>query len=191
MLQRLPLTSLMVFALCIGLYPVLSAAAGEKGKWNAHCAAAATSSKTINIPDKKDHIVYIGEFDGVCFTDGGDTFLNNARYQLADLQDSAAAIVPGGDSGYKIFTATDGGQVFGKYQQTEAASAVYKGTWEFISGTGKYQGIKGHGTWAFHSISDTAGWDVLEGGEYDHELVPRETYNNSEFFQWSREMRAA
>ena len=167
MLQRLALTSLMVFALCIGLYPVLSAAAGEKGKWNAHCAAAATSSKTINIPDKKDHIVYLGEFDGVCFTDGGDTFLNNARYQLADLQDSAAVIVPGGDTGYKTFTATDGGQVFAKYQQTEAAAPpVYKGTWEFTGGTGKYQGIKGHGTWTFNSVSDNAGRDVFEG-EYE------------------------
>ena len=164
--KLLALTSLMVFALCIGLYPVLSAAAGEKGKWNAHCGDAVISSKTINIPDKKDHIVYLGEFDGVLFTDGGGTFLNNARCQFADLQDSAAAIVPGGDGGYKTFTATDGGQVVAKYQQSEAAPPVYKGTWEFISGTGKYQGIKGHGTWAFHSITDNVGWDVLEG-EYE------------------------
>ena len=48
-------------------------------------------------------------------------------------------------------------------QQSEAAPPVYKGAWEFISGTGKYQSIKSHGTWTFHPINDTVGWDVLEG----------------------------
>jgi hypothetical protein len=137
--------------------------AGEKGKWRATAASVCTSTKTITIPDQKDHFVYLGECDGVVFTDGGGTFLNNARYQIADLQDSAAVVVPGGETGYKIFTATDGGQVFGKYQATEAAPPVYKGTWEFTGGTGKYQGVKGHGTWTYHSINDTTGYDVLEG----------------------------
>ena len=139
--------------------------AGEQGKWHATAAAVATSTKSITIPDKKDHFVYLGEFDGVVFTDGGG-FLNNARYQIADVQDSAAAIVPGGETGYKIFTATDGGQVFGKYQATEAAPPIYKGTWQFTGGTGKYQGIKGHGTWTYHSMTDTTGYDFLEG-EYE------------------------
>jgi hypothetical protein len=140
--------------------------AGEKGKWRAHAANAAVSSKTITIADQKDHYVYFGEWDGVVFNDGGGTFLQNARYQLVDIIDSAATVVPGGDGGYKTFTEADGSQVFARFQGTEAAPPIYKGKWEFIGGTGKYTGIKGQGTYVYHSITETAGWDVFEG-EYE------------------------
>jgi hypothetical protein len=72
-------------------------------------------------------------------------------------------LAPGGDGGYKTFTAADGGQVFARYQGTEAATPVYKGKWEFIGGTGRYAGIKGHGTYTYHSVTETTGRDVLEG----------------------------
>jgi hypothetical protein len=140
--------------------------AGEKGKWRAHAAVAAVSSKMVTIADQKDHYVYLGEWDGVVFTEGEGTFLQNARYQFVDIIDSAAAVVTGGDGGYKTFTAADGSQVFARYQGTEAAPPVYKGKWEFIGGTGKYSGIKGQGTYIYHSVSDTTAWDVLEG-EYE------------------------
>jgi hypothetical protein len=141
--------------------------AGEKGKWRAHGALVAVNSKTVAIADQKDHFAYFGEFDGVVFTDGQGTFLQNARYQLVSIIDSAAGVVPGGEGGYKTFTAADGGQVFGRYQVTESAPPVYKGKWEFIGGTGKYTGIKGGGTFTYHSITDNTGWDDLEG---DYEL---------------------
>jgi hypothetical protein len=155
--------SLILLAFATAVVP---AWAGEKGKWLAHAAIAATNSKTVNIADQKDHFVYLGEWDGVVFTDGGGTFLHNARYQVVDLEDSAAAVVPGSDGGYKTFTATDGGQVFAKYQNTESAPPVQKGKWEFIGGTGKYQGIKGHGTYTYHAVTDNTAWDTLEG-EYE------------------------
>lgn len=140
--------------------------AGEKGKWRAHAVSTAVSSKFVPVADQKDHSVYFGEWEGVVLTDGDSTFLQNARYQLVVMMDSAAAVIPGGDAGYKTFTAADGGQVFAKYQGTEAAAPVYKGKWEFVGGTGKYAGIKGHGSYTYHSVTDTTGWDVLEG-EYE------------------------
>ena len=160
-----PATRLLALALII---PNLSAPswAGEMGKWRAHAASTATYSKTVPIADQKDHSVFFGEWEGVVFTDGDSTFLQNARYQLVVLMDSAAVVIAGGDGGYKTFTAADGGQVFARYQGTEAATPVYKGKWEFIGGTGRYAGIKGHGTYTYHSVTETTGWDVLEG-EYE------------------------
>jgi hypothetical protein len=137
--------------------------AGEKGKWRARDALVAVKSKTVPIADQKDHYVYFGEWDGVIFTEGEGTFLQNARYQLVDIVDSAGAVVPGGEVGYKTFTAAAGGQVFAKYHATEPAAPVFKGKWEFIGGTGKYAGIKGDGTFTYHSITEDTGWDVLEG----------------------------
>jgi hypothetical protein len=143
-----------------------SAWAAKKGKWRAHAAVVAVSSKTVTIADQKDHYVYLGEWDGVLFTDGDGKFLENARYQFVDVIDSAGVVVTGGDGGYKTFTAADGSQVFARFQGTEAAPPVYKGKWEFIGGTGKYNGIKGQGTYVYHSVTDTTAWDVLEG-EYE------------------------
>lgn len=160
-----PASLLLILALVV---PNLSAPcwAGEKGKWRAHAASTALYSKTVSIGDQKDHSVYFGEWEGVVFTDGENTFLQNARYQLVVLMDSAAAVIAGGDSGYKTFTAADGGQVFARYQGTKAAPPVYAGKWEFIGGTGKYAGIKGQGSYIYHSVTETTGWDVLEG-EYE------------------------
>ena len=149
-------------ALLAGTF-ISSAWAGEKGKWRAHAAVAAVSSKTVNIADQKDHYVYLGEWDGVVFTDGGGTFLHNARYQFVDMIDSAGAVINSGDGGYKTFTATDGSVVYARYWSTEATPPVFKGKFEFIGGTGKYKGIKGEGTYIYHSVSDTSAWDTLEG----------------------------
>ena len=160
----------LVKILCVAVLITIAlspaAWAGEKGKWRARGVVADVGSKTVPIADQKDHYVYFGQWDGVLFTEGQGTFLQNARYQLVDIVDSAGGVVPGGEVGYKTFTAADGGQVFAKYQATELAPPVYKGKWEFIGGTGKYAGIKGRGSFEFHAVSETTGWDALEG-EYE------------------------
>ena len=69
-----------------------------------------------------------------------------------DASTSAAAATrtthsaPGGDGGYKTFTAADGAYVFATYEAPRLVMPVYKGKWKFIGGTGRYAGIKGHGT---------------------------------------------
>ena len=67
------------------------------------------------------------------------------------------------DGAYKTFTAADGSQVFARFQGTDAAPPVFKGTWEFIGGTGANQGITGSGEYVYTSVADGVGWDILEG----------------------------
>ena len=131
--------------------------------WKAHAALVVTKIETPKIDDAEDHLIMFLEEDGVVFNDKGDgSFLDKARYQVVHLGDTAGMV----NGGYKTFTTTDGSKVIAKYQTTEAAPPIYKGRWEFISGTGEYKGISGKGTWNLTMNSETTAHDILEG-EYN------------------------
>ena len=131
--------------------------------WKAHGALVVTKSETPKVDDTEDHFIYFAEYDGVVFNDKGEgSFLDKARYQVVHLGDTAGMV----NGGYKTFTTTDGSKVFAKYQGTETAPPNFKGTWEFIGGTGQYKGISGKGTWNLTMNSETTAFDILEG-EYN------------------------
>ncbi len=134
--------------------------AEEKITWTAHASLVVTKNETLKVDDNENHFVYFSIYDGVVFNDKGDSsFLDKARYQVVYLGDTAGMV----NGGYKTFTMADGSQVFAKYQGTEAAPSVFKGTWEFIGGTGKYKGISGKGVFTLTMISETTSIDILEG----------------------------
>jgi hypothetical protein len=133
--------------------------AEEGGTWRGLAVLVATSGKTVNVADQENHTLFLQEYDGLVFNDKGETFLDNARYQVVNLTDSGGMA----DGGYKTFTAEDGSQVFARYRLTNAAPPTLKGEWEFLGGTGKYKGITGQGKYTVQIVSDTVLWDVLEG----------------------------
>jgi hypothetical protein len=57
----------------------------------------------------------------------------------------------------------DGSKIVAQYRPTEDNPPVTKGEWKFLSGTGRYQGITGSGTFEFHQIHDKVAYDLLEG----------------------------
>lgn len=136
--------------------------AGEKGKWRGRAALVSTKQETVKVEDQAEHAIYLSEADGVIFNDSGESFLEKARYQYVYLLDTGGMV----SGGYKTFTATDGSKVFVKFEEHAVTPPTYKGKWQFIGGTGKYQGIKGQGVYTYTEISPTTGWDVLEG-EYE------------------------
>jgi hypothetical protein len=133
--------------------------AGDSGKWRGRAVLVITASKDVKVADVADHSVSITEFDGVVFSEGEKAFLDKARYQVVDMYD-AGGLVGGG---YKTFTADDGSQVFLQYKHAGGSNPTYNGTWSMVSGTGKYKGISGSGTYTITFVSDTTAWDMLEG----------------------------
>lgn len=97
------------------------------------------------------------------FNDAGSGLLDKARYQVIYMSDSGGMV----SGGYKTFTMADGSRVYAKFADTEANPPVYKGTWEFTGGSGRYAGIKGKGVWTYTSVADGVAWDVFEG---DYEM---------------------
>ena len=113
----------------------------------------------VKIADSSDHQVSLTETDGVIFSEGGQSFLPNARYQVVGLNDSDGMV----SGGYKTFTADDGSQVFAKYKNLGGSPPTFNGEWTFVGGTQKYKGISGSGKFTITWVSDTAAWDLLEG----------------------------
>ena len=148
----------VAFVLAAG-FASTSASAEEVGKWRGRAVLVITAYKEVKVADKADHAVSMSEFDGLVFSEGEKPFLDKARYQVVDLTDTSGLV----SGGYKTFTAEDGSQVFAEYKVTGGASPSYTGTWSFVTGTGKYKGITGSGTFNINFTSDTTAWDVLEG----------------------------
>lgn len=136
-----------------------SALAEESGHWKGKAVLVVTSQPMIKVADQTDHQLMLTELDGVVFNEDGKPFLENARYQVGDLNDTAGMV----SGGYKTFTAEDGSKVFAQYKVTGGAWPKFNGEWTFVSGTEKYKGISGKGTFQINWVSDTTAWDVLEG----------------------------
>jgi hypothetical protein len=130
----------------------------EEIHWKAHAAFAVTNGKVVTIPDKSDHNVGLEEYDGVVFSDGEKPFLDHARYQVVSLFDTG-----GETGGYKIFT-DDGGAIWLRFNVMSGSWPKFHGEWTALGGTQKYKGITGKGTFDVTYVSDTAAWDVFEGG---------------------------
>jgi len=146
----------------IGLIALATTPVGaeQSGKWRGRAVLVVTLEKSAEVGDKKDHSLWFTQYDGLVFTEVGGDFLANARYQVTDLTDAGGDLASGG---YKTFTISDGSKVFARYQLKERNPPVFKGEWKFLSGTGRYQGITGSGTYEVHSVGDTVLWDILEG----------------------------
>ncbi len=135
-----------------------SAIAEESGHWKGKAVLVVTSQPSIKIADKKDHQLMLTEFDGVVFSEGEKPSLENARYQVGDLNDTGGMV----SGGYKTFTAGDG-KVFARYKVNGGDWPTFNGEWTFVGGTEKYKGISGNGKFKITWVSDTTAWDVLEG----------------------------
>ena len=116
--------------------------AEESGHWKAKGVLVVTSQPTVKVADQRDHQLMLTEFDGIVFNEGDKPFLDNARYQVVDLNDSGGMV----SGGYKTFTADDGSKVFAQYKMTGGVPPTFNGEWTFVGGTQKYKGISGSGT---------------------------------------------
>ncbi len=133
-------------------------AAQEAQKWHGKGAIVATTADRLKVEDRAGHVVGMLEWDGAISNGEGKPFLDKARYQVVSLIDTASS-----SGGYKTFTEPDGSKVFAKYLTTQVKLPVINGTFEFVGGTGKYEGITGRGTFHEVMVSDKAAWDDLTG----------------------------
>lgn len=130
----------------------------ESGEWHGKGVIVVVDKSAVKLDDSAGHAVTLSQYDGVVSNADGNAFLDKARYQVVTLLDTATS---GG--GYKTFTDPDGSKVFAKFAITERKPPAADGTFQFSSGTGKYQGISGGGSFHIVFISDKAAWDELVG----------------------------
>ncbi|MEE8192471.1 MAG: hypothetical protein V3T74_06970, partial [Gemmatimonadales bacterium] len=126
----------------------------------------------IPVGDAEGHILMLTEAVGTHQNTGGTTFLEGFSVTIRELDDLRQGNGP--QEGYVIFTNGSDGQVvrFEGMVATVLAEdgtprTSMKGEWAIIKGSGRYEGIKGDGTYAGYFTAedkfhvDWEGWHSL------------------------------
>ncbi len=152
---------LVVLVIALGL-PAFAAQAGELAVEGRNIASKSVST-WIQIGEDKGHGIGTSESMGITYHGDGEvsTYVTKATY---DWNNTA-----GKHQGYLLRTFEDGSTATAQYQgrsKLDGNVTIWSGTWAILSGTGKYEGVKGEGTYQGRkygngmSVSDWEGTEV-------------------------------
>ena len=155
-----------LITLGFGVALVGDAPAGERGKVVDREVNYATNFQTVKIPDVDGHTNHLYEAQLIGFNErfGPAVGANIGRIDVI----KGAGLV----QGYTHFTYPDGSTITSKWEGENrgmgrgiSGSASGEGTWTYIKGTGKYEGIQGSGTYKSY-ILGPGQWYSDSEGEY-------------------------
>jgi len=156
-----------LISLAFGTALVGDALAGERGKVVSREVYFATSIPSAKVPDVEGHAIYFFEAKGIGFSEEWGA----ALITLAGTGDYTKGAGP--NEGYSHFTYADGSTITlrwkGKAKEGPPPGTVGRregdGTWTYIKGTGKFEGIKGGGTYKYFVLGPGQ-WYSDGEGEY-------------------------
>ncbi len=140
------------------LLAVPFAQAAEKGKVTGRLVFYATNIQIINVGDVERHIIFVLEAKGIGFWEPWGA----ALVKQSGTGDNTKGL--GHSEAYEMDTFPDGSTIMFKIKGETTRTGTGKtgtsegeGTWTFLGGTGKFQGIQGGGT---------SKWWVLGPGQW-------------------------
>jgi len=142
------LTAAILFIL--GIAMIDCAVAGEMIKW--HGMTNTVETKQIEVGDMEGHVMLVTKSKQLYFNDAknderwvGDsvsTMNINPKMKQMSLTGSGWIVSP------------DGSKAMRTHEGKAVGEGHWKGTWKFVKGTGKYEGVKGGGTWEMLSVAE-------------------------------------
>jgi hypothetical protein len=152
------LTSIAALAACALFSGV---ALAEGGPISGSISLSYTKQETLPVTEAPGHMVLLGEVKGANRNTGGTDFMDGAEVTNREI----ARLFQGNGphSGY-ITLGKDGntaialwsGQVTTVMSSEGQPQTSVKGNWEYVFGTGKYNGIRGQGEYRGHFTSQTS-----------------------------------
>jgi len=147
------LTALITFA--FGMTVVGDAVAGEKYKGRS--AFYTIKWEQVNVPGEEGHIISAAEYKGISTNTEGKTFGDGWIDWNVALNDINVKTGLGSAHGYGEFADRDGNKIYyttiGRRLKGELWASYWKGEYTLVKGTGKFEGIKGKGTWTAYVIA--------------------------------------
>jgi len=158
--------ALLISLTLIFILGVVPSIAREKTKIKGEMTVAYVRQESIDIGDTEGHIISLGKSEGTNFSTGKHKFMDGAQVVNMSFGDLVKGTGP--HQGYLKLT-EEGDAVFcnweGKVTTKGTSLPTFKGTFSYIGGTGKFEGIQGDGTYKGKFISKmiyTVEWE----GEY-------------------------
>jgi hypothetical protein len=157
-------------ALVIGLLLAYGLAYAEGGKVAGSASLSYNKQEASVPPSANGQMLVFGELSGTNKNTDGSGYMDNAVVDNREIGQLFQGNGP--HTGY--YTMTKGadsttalwkGQVTTILAEDGSPRTSFKGTWEYVSGAGKYTGIKGTGNYSGHFTSKTT-YNVDWNGEY-------------------------
>jgi hypothetical protein len=138
---------LTIVVLLFGFAVVDSAFSGEKVKW--HGTSFITESKQMEVGDAEGHVMLL--------TKGRALYINEATGEkTASITVNTMDINPAAKqfrlTGHAWSVDKDGDKMMRVHEGVAVGNGHWKGTWKYVKGTGKYEGVKGSGNWDSYSM---------------------------------------
>ncbi len=133
-----------LIAFATGILVVENAVAGEKFKWR--IVWYTVKSETVNVPSEEGRILLVWEDKGILTVLQGSKLMDGMvgfNVGSADLNTKTGTGVGHGEN---VWTDRDGDKMYWAWEG-KAEKGFYSGQDTFMRGTGKFEGMKGKGTW--------------------------------------------
>lgn len=145
-------------------------AMAEGGKISGSASLSYNKQEASLAPSANGHMLVSGELTGINTSTGGTEYMSGANVDNREIGQLFQGNGP--HTGY--YTMSKDGNTTTALWKGEVTTLVtaegvpqtsFKGTWEYVSGTGKYSGIQGKGKYNGYFTSKTT-YTVDWGGEY-------------------------
>jgi hypothetical protein len=154
------LRTLAASVLVLCLWANVEAQLARQGTYTAHFGWYAVG-KTSEL--EKEHVLFVGEFNGATFNDAGSGFMHGTSWICPGMNDLLKGISIG-SQGYCVVTDRDGDKAFFAWKGRKGTEPnKIAGDFQWTGGTGKYTGIKGNNTFDAVLVLPTSGYSVLKG----------------------------
>jgi len=148
-----------VISLLVSVAVVGDALAGERGKVVVRDAFFSTNYVSAKVPDVEGHAVNFIEAKGMSFTEKWGACL----LVMVAVQDYTKGVGP--YLGYIHYTYRDGSTISIKIEGKGKPGEKGEGSWSYIKGTGRFEGIQGGGTGQYWVLGPGQ-WYTDSEGEY-------------------------
>ncbi len=147
---------LFLFVLVVAM--IDGAVAAEKVKY--HGTGVTTKWQQMEVGDEEGHVLALSESKNIWINEiTGEKTAGISR----NTMDINLKTGQGTLRGYGLGTDPDGDKIFRMHEGKPVGKGHWKGTWSYFKGTGKYEGIKGGGTWDTYSLAPQMSSIEVEG----------------------------
>jgi len=130
-----------------GFAVVDSAFAGEKVKW--HGTSFTTETKQMEVGDAEGHIMLLTKQRQLYINEATGEKTVSMSVNTMDINPAAKQFRT---TGHGWSVDKDGDKMMRVHEGGPVGENHWRGTWKYVKGTGKYEGIKGGGTWDSYSM---------------------------------------
>ncbi len=146
-----------LIAFAMGIVLVGDAVAGEKFK--GRTVWYTTKWEQIGVPGGEKHLMGLMEDKGISMNTEGKSFgEGTVEHEVVSVEIDLKTEI-GSNHGYQESTDRDGNKIYYRFEGSRLkgkfGGSVWEGKSTILRGTGKYEGIKGEGTWSSYMKSST------------------------------------